>query len=342
MGGALSILNGPLLQKYAEGQTTPQETNLVETARLIAERSITEFYTDDKGFPQRRVTPGIQLPHVAAAFQQHQSGLGGGRTTTPADTTTTTTTTKSAADVSLADRPAVIDPNDPLIRDNIQDEKRAKGDTPAASTPSDVKLSDLTPAQQAQATLALNKTIEPVAAKQTLWEAHQDAIGLHRSIGRTLGRVIPFNVAGQLSTKVKQSASTIDLVRQEIVTALRPDISKLSVDERKEINNEFVKLSIDYFQNETDYRNQVIALALDMDNREQTAMRIAADKRVTLKEKNDQEIKAAEFAKIKRLIGAPVFIRTKADADKLAPNQEYLVYDQEVRGWVRKFNDKKK
>jgi hypothetical protein len=334
---AYSILTNPeLVKKYAEGTSTPQETMFFEAAQVKMSQPRTELYKDDKGFDVTRTSPGVTLPHVPVAMQQRAQRLGQAPRTTAAPVTTSAAPAAPTPYLGLSeDTTAELNPADVEAQRVAKEARATIGNVPSLT------LSDIPPEQQAQATLALNKAVEPVEARQTLWEAHQDAIGLHRSIGRTLGQVIPFNVAGQLSTKVKQSAATIDLIRQQIVSSLRPNVSKLAEGEREEINNEFVRLGLKYFQNEADYRNQVIALARDIDSREKEAISIAKDPRVTAKERNDQGNRAAEMANIKRLIGAPVFIRTKADADKLAPNQEYLVYDQEVRGWVRKFNDKK-
>jgi hypothetical protein len=347
MGGALSVLNGPLIQKYADGQTSPQENNLVETARFIAERPATEFYTDDKGLRKERVTPGIQLPHVAAAFQQRQSVLGGGTTPAPAVTTTTRTPAAPAGTTTTTPAPAappvilsaeqinaIEDPDEKAKAIAAAEARANLGNVPAAPAPN---LSDLPPEKQAQLRAAapvLDKAIEvPKTASPTLWKSHQEAVGMHRQIGRALGENIPFDIAGQLSTKVRQATAAIDLTRQEIVGSLRTT-AKLAEGERKELENKTVNLGLRFFQNEVDYRNQVIALALDFETREREALARAKNPLTDKKERDFQENRAVELASIKRRIGAPPFVVTKEDAAKLAPGAEYLGYSRETGGWV--------
>jgi len=354
MGGALSVLNGPLIQKYADGQTSPQENNLVETARLIAERPATEFYTDDKGKRQERVTPGIQLPHVAAAFQQRQSVLGGGITTSaPAVTTTTRTPAAPAGTTATTPTPAappvilsaeqinaIEDPDEKAKAIAAAEARATLGNVPAGTEPVAApapKLADLPPEKQAQLRAAapgLDKAIQvPKTASPTLWEAHKDAVGMHRQIGRVFGEAIPFDIAGQLSTKVTQATGAIDLVRQELLSALRTT-SKLAEGERKELENKAIKLGLKFFQNEVGYRNQVIALALDFETREREALLRAKDPMTDKKEKNDQENRAVELASMKRRIGAPPFAITKSDYESIPKGKEFLSWDAKIGGWV--------
>jgi len=336
-GGALAVLNNSqLMQKYADGTSSPDETNIVESARLILERPTTEFYTDDKGKRQERVTEGIKLPHVAPAFQQRQSVLGRGRTTTPAAPTGATTTTPAPAAPApytgrLEDKPAERDPAE-VEAERVAAEARANiGNVPAP------KLSDLPPEKQAQLRAAapvLDKAIEvPKTASPTLWEAHKDAVGMHRQIGRVFGEAIPFDIAGQLSTKVTQATGAIDLVRQELLSALRTT-SKLAEGERKELENKAIKLGLKFFQNEVGYRNQVIALALDFETREREALLRAKDPMTDKKEKNDQENRAVELASMKRRIGAPPFAITKSDYESIPKGKEFLSWDAKIGGWV--------
>jgi hypothetical protein len=353
MGGALSVLNSPLLQKYADGQTNPQETNLVETARFIAERPATEFYTDDKGLRKERVTPGIQLPHVAAAFQQRQSVLGGGTTPAPAVTTTTRTPAAPAGTTTTTPAPAappvilsaeqinaIEDPDEKAKAIAAAEARANLGNVPAGTEPVAApapKLADLPPEKQAQLRAAapgLDKAIQvPKTASPTLWEAHKDAVGMHRQIGRVFGEAIPFDIAGQLSTKVTQATGAIDLVRQELLSALRTT-SKLAEGERKELENKAIKLGLKFFQNEVGYRNQVIALALDFETREREALLRAKDPMTDKKEKNDQENRAVELASMKRRIGAPPFAITKSDYESIPKGKEFLSWDAKIGGWV--------
>jgi hypothetical protein len=214
------------------------------------------------------------------------------------------------------------------------------GNVPAGTEPVAApapKLADLPPEKQAQLRAAapgLDKAIQvPKTASPTLWEAHKDAVGMHRQIGRVFGEAIPFDIAGQLSTKVTQATGAIDLVRQELLSALRTT-SKLAEGERKELENKAIKLGLKFFQNEVGYRNQVIALALDFETREREALLRAKDPMTDKKEKNDQENRAVELASMKRRIGAPPFAITKSDYESIPKGKEFLSWDAKIGGWV--------
>jgi hypothetical protein len=350
MGGALSILNSPLLQKYAEGQTTPQETNLVETARLIAERSTTSSTKDDKGFTKTEITPGINLPHVAPAFQQRQQLLGGGapaapvRTTPAAPVRTTpapavTTTTGSAADVPLADRPAVIDPKDPLIRDEEQRDKRERADTPAAAP---VDFTNLTPQQQAQLRTAgqqwdktqAGKGISATTELPTLWANIDPAIGLPNQLKNTFGRVVPLNIAGQYSRTVAQASRNIKNVVNEMIETFQEDKGKMSDADRTFALKQLVDLEIDFFQNPANFKDRVLTLGLGLEGRRLAALEIAKNPLTDNKERNKQENAAAALATQINKLGLPPFINTQAEFDKLKIGEEYLVKDKKTNVWV--------
>jgi hypothetical protein len=123
-----AVLNRPgLLQKWTDGKTTEEENNLIDSAITKMQSPRTEFKTDpvSKQIYQVQV-PGVLPLFVATAVKAR--GKGGSTTSS----TTPTTTTTSDQDVPLADRPAVTDSNDPLIRDEEQAGKRERADTPAA------------------------------------------------------------------------------------------------------------------------------------------------------------------------------------------------------------------
>jgi hypothetical protein len=331
---AYSILNRPgLLKAYSEGKTSEEDNNLIQSAIAKMSQPTTQVYTNDKGFREEKITPGVQLPFVTAAIQQRQQVLGGGRaapTTTPAAPT--------GALPPLSEVTAIPDPNDPLVRDQVQADKRERADTPAAAPVSPPpKLSDLPAETQERLRIAagpLDQAIEVrERPRETVWEAHKDAVGMHRQIGRFLGENIPFSIAGQLSSKVRQSASTIDLISNDLINALR-NTNKLAEGERKDLMGRVAKLGLNFFQNEADYRNHVISLAQDLENREQEARARANDPLTDKKEKNEQENRAVELASMRKRVGAPTFVRSKQDFEAIPKGKEYLGWDRENRSWV--------
>jgi len=93
-----AVFNTPeLMQRYAEGKTTPKEDMLVESAITKGQTTKTEFKTDPvtKQVYQVQV-PGTLPPFVAAAINARKGGGGTSTTTSTATTPTATTPTATA------------------------------------------------------------------------------------------------------------------------------------------------------------------------------------------------------------------------------------------------------
>jgi hypothetical protein len=96
-----AVFNTPdLMQRYAEGKTTPKEDMLVESAITKGQTTKTEFKTDPvtKQVYQVQV-PGTLPPFVASAINARK---GGGGTSTPTSTATTPTATTPTATTPTA------------------------------------------------------------------------------------------------------------------------------------------------------------------------------------------------------------------------------------------------
>jgi hypothetical protein len=64
-----SVVNAPgLLQAYADGETTPEEDNLIASAASRLLRPTTEVYTNDLGNKVTRTIPGYDLPFLTDAL----------------------------------------------------------------------------------------------------------------------------------------------------------------------------------------------------------------------------------------------------------------------------------
>lgn len=354
MGGALSVLNSPLLQKYADGQTTPQENNLVETARLIAERPATEFYTDDKGKRQERVTPGIQLPHVAAAFQQRQSVLGGGRTPAPADTTTTRTPAAPAGTTTTTPAPAappvilsaeqinaIEDPDEKAKAIAAAQARANLGNVPAGTAPS-VDFSNLTPQQKAQLRTAgqqwdntqAGKGVSATTELPTLWANIDPAIGLHNQLLNTFGRVVPLNIAGQYSRTAAQATRNIKNIVGEMVETFQKDDGKMSDADRQFALRYLLDLEVDFLQNPANFKDRVLTLGLGLESRRIAALEIAKNPLTDNKERNKKENEAAAINTQIKKLGLPPFISTQAEYNNLKTGDPYLIKDRETGTWV--------
>jgi hypothetical protein len=86
-----AVLNRPgLLQKYADGKTSPEEDNLIDSAITKMQAPRTEFKTNpDTGIVEPRQIQGVLPPFVAAAINTRRGG-GGTSTTTPTATVSKT------------------------------------------------------------------------------------------------------------------------------------------------------------------------------------------------------------------------------------------------------------
>lgn len=346
-GGALAVLNNSqLMQKYAEGTSSPDETNIVESARLILERPTTEFYTDDKGARKERVIEGIKLPHVAPAFQQRQSVLGRSRTT-PAPAAPVTTSAAPAAPTPytgrLEDKPAERDPAEVEAERVAAEARKNIGNVPEgtpASAP--VDFTNLTPQQQAQLRTAgqqwdktqAEKGVSATTELPTLWANIDPAIGLPNQLLNTFGRVVPLNIAGQYSRTVAQASRNIKNVVNEMIETFQEDKGKMSDADRTFALKQLVDLEIDFFQNPANFKDRVLTLGLGLEGRRLAALEIAKNPLTDNKERNKQENAAAILATQIKKLGLPPFINTQAEYANLKIGDEYLVKDKETDTWV--------
>lgn len=75
-----SVVNAPgLLQAYADGETTPEEDNLITSAASRLLRPSTEIYTNDLGNKVTRTIPGYNLPFLTDALAARRALDASGR-----------------------------------------------------------------------------------------------------------------------------------------------------------------------------------------------------------------------------------------------------------------------
>jgi len=178
-------------------------------------------------------------------------------------------------------------------------------------------------------------TAPTTEADDTLWKSHSKAIGIFRQLGVVAGGVIPFDSAGRFSENVKQNTAVIDQLKTQFAKLFRAT-TKLAEGEREEIN-QFLKLAPRFFQNEVDYRNNLIGLTRSLDAIMRTAMLRAQDPNVTQEVKNEMDDKIGEVKALQDLLGAPMIVRTQADFAKMAQlpiGTEVLLFDPETNTLV--------
>jgi hypothetical protein len=177
-----SVVNTPgLLQAYADGETNPEEDNLVTSAasRLLRER--TEQYTNELGQIVTRKIPGYDLPFLRDALAQRNALDAAGPRQAP--------TTPGTVPVG----PRTVSP-DAAIEAPVTDEAPASTDVTAG---------------------------ERQFAEPTLWGAAQQGIGFIPRATSELARRIPLEIAGELGRTQNQAVSVITKLAPRVETALR-------------------------------------------------------------------------------------------------------------------------
>lgn len=177
-----SVVNTPgLLQAYADGETNPEEDNLVTSAasRLLRER--TEQYTNELGQIVTRKIPGYDLPFLRDALAQRNGLDAAGPRQAP--------TTPGTVPVG----PRTVSP-DAATEAPVTDETPVSTDVTAG---------------------------ERQFAEPTLWGAAQQGIGFIPRATSELARRIPLEIAGELGRTQNQAVSVITKLAPRVETALR-------------------------------------------------------------------------------------------------------------------------
>jgi hypothetical protein len=177
-----SVVNTPgLLQAYADGETNPEEDNLVTSAasRLLRER--TEQYTNELGQIVTRKIPGYDLPFLRDALAQRNALDAAGPRQAP--------TTPGTVPVG----PRTVSP-DAATEAPVTDEAPASTDVTAG---------------------------ERQFAEPTLWGAAQQGIGFIPKVTSELARRVPIEIAGELGRTQQQAAATVSKLAPRVALALR-------------------------------------------------------------------------------------------------------------------------
>jgi hypothetical protein len=177
-----SVVNTPgLLQAYADGETNPEEDNLITSAasRLLRERK--EQYTNELGQIVTRTIPGYDLPFLRDALAQRNALDAAGPRQAP--------TTPGTVPVG----PRTVSP-DAATEAPVADETPVSTDVTAG---------------------------ERQFAEPTLWGAAQQGIGFIPKVTSELARRVPIEIAGEMGRTQNQAVSVITKLAPRVETALR-------------------------------------------------------------------------------------------------------------------------
>jgi hypothetical protein len=151
---------------------------------------------------------------------------------------------------------------------------------------------------------------------------------MFNQLGVVFGDYVPFEWAGEISTRAKQATAAIDQKRNQFIKIFR-ETQRLSDGERRMIENN-MGMQIKFLQPGVSYRNNLISLADTLDQLERQFTSLANDKTVTLSTANLNKDKAAEIRVLQQMLGAPRFVRTQADRawlEQQPAGTEYIVRD---------------
>ena len=295
-------LSGP----FGTGDTTPEQDKLLLASAALLMRPTTEDSFDEKGRPVKRTKPGINLPFLTEALKS-----------------------RGLYDAVINGEFDVKTPPPKVPENILREVVNAQGD------PSKVSQESVDYLKQNVGSIIDASTPATTEADDTLWKSHSKAIGIFRQLGVVAGGVIPFDFAGNFSQNVKQNTAVIDQLKTQFAQLFRAT-TKLANAEREEIN-EFLKLEPRFFQNEVDYRNNLIGLTRSLDAITRASMLRAQDPNVTQEVKNEMEDKIGEVKALQNLLGSPMVIRTQADlarAAQLPIGTEILLFDLETNSLV--------
>lgn len=296
-----SIINTPgLLQAYVDGETTPDEDNLIVSAATKLTRPTTEYYTDDQGRVAPRQKPGYSLPFLDAAMaaRARLDATGGRRPPATPGTVPASPTTDS--------------PELP------------------SSTPEDSSAAEAGGAPRVQAGGV--SAGERAFAEPTLWNAAQSGIGLVPKVTSELARSIPIEAAGEMGRTQQQAASTITKLAPRVTIALR-ETARLSNAEREDINL-YLNLEPRFFENRIGYLNNLVSLGQVLYRIRNDALDKAADRSLSNTVTNEQRFKARDIQAIIDMVGIPPIVSSLDEYRRLPLGAEFLVYSQNKEAWV--------
>jgi hypothetical protein len=292
-----SVINTPgLLQAYADGETTPEEDNLISSAASRLLRPTTEMYKNDQGQNVTRTIPGYNLPFLTNALAARAALDKSGAPRGPQTPGTV------PAGPGTARPDAVVGPE-------------------VAQSVEGAPTTDQVPTAGEQA-----------FAEPTIWQAAQSGIGFVPKLTSELARRIPINVAGEIGRTQQQSASTISKLAPRVAIALR-ETTRLAEAERQDINM-YLNLEPRYFENRVGYLNNLVSLGQVLYRIRNDALTKAADRTLDVKDSNNQRLKAREVQSIIDIVGIPPVVSTQEEYLRLPIGAQFLVFNREKDAWV--------
>jgi hypothetical protein len=293
-----SVVNAPgLLQAYADGETTPEEDNLITSAASRLLRPSTELYTNELGQKVTRTIPGYNLPFLTDALAARRTLDASGRRPGP-------------------QTPGTVPAGPNTVRPD------------AATGP------EVAPAAEAAPTTDQGPVSagERAFGEPTIWQAAQEGIGFVPKMTSELARRIPFEFAGEAGRTQQQAASTISKLAPRVAIALR-ETTRLAEAERQDINM-YLNLEPRFLENRVGYLNNLISLGQVLYRIKNDALTKAADRTLDVKDANDQRLKAREVQSIIDIVGIPPVVSTREEYIRLPIGAQFLVYNREKQAWV--------
>jgi len=293
-----SVVNTPgLLQAFADGETTPEEDNLITSAasRLLRERK--EQYTNELGQIVTRTIPGYDLPFLRDALAQRNALDAAGPRQAPTTPGTVPVGPRTVAPDVATEAPAT-----------------------EAPTATDQPVSTDVTAGERQ------------FAEPTLWAAAQQGIGFIPKVTSELARRVPLDIAGEMGRTQQQAASTVSKLAPRVALALR-ETTRLSNAEREDINM-YLNIDPKLFENRIGYLNNLVSLGQVLYRIRNEALDKSSDRTLAVKDANEQRLKARDIQGVIDLVGIPPVVSTREEYIRLPIGAQFLVFNREKQAWV--------
>lgn len=336
-----AVFNTPeLMQKYAEGKTTPKENMLVESAITKAQTTKVEFSTDPVSKKvTRSEVQGTLPPFVAAAINAHRGG-GGTSTTTPTTTTTTSTTPKTR-DLYAIGSPTGV-PSTFFGKDNTVVDKNGNVVFDASIRNSAGEIIDVAilpdkfnPEKKDTSANRNVGVVQPIVPKEVTASSYsKNDPTFYNMAGRGTG---PVNISRSFFAKIPLIGEFVDADKEIAATTfLKTGINRITAalgetERFGSVEKTQILGQIDLLPGLIDrseaFQQRIAGLDTLLLKAATEIAPTAYDTNLTPATQGDARAKLEQIRQVRRLLGAPPRVNTTADFDELEIGSPFVYFD---------------
>jgi hypothetical protein len=348
-----AVFNTPdLMQKYAEGKTTPKEDMLVESAITKGQTTKTEFKTDPvtKQVYQVQV-PGTLPPFVAAAINARKGGGGTSATTPTATTPTATTPTATATtpsktgDLYAIGSPTGV-PGTFFGKDNTVVDKKGNVVFDASIRNSAGEIIDVAilpdkfnPEKKGKPVDRTVGVVQPTAPKEVATSTYsKNDPTFFNMAGRGTG---PISISKSFFAKIPLIGQFVDADKEiaattflktgiNRVTAALGETERFGSVEKTQILGQ-IELLPGLIDRSEAFQQRIAGLDTLLLKAATEIAPTAYDENLAPATQADARAKLEQIRQVRSLLGAPPRVNTTADFDKLEIGSPYVYFDGTLR-----------